>query len=594
MQKNLTGLQIIQKFHKTVPNSPGVYRMFDENNIVLYVGKAKNLYNRIKNYTDLNGLSSRIQQMIFHTKSMEIIKTETETEALLLEQDLIKQLHPKYNIMLTDNKSYPYIVISKDFPQRIFKFHGDKNKNNNLFGPFPTVYVLDQTIKLIQNLFGIRICKDTYMKNRSRPCILYQIHRCSGICLNKISDNEYIENMRRAISFLRGNTKDIVDDLSAKMMEASKNQEYETAKIYRDKISYINQAVKQNTFANINIDTDVIVVINQNNNFAIEIMSIKNGSVAGQFSFFPKYDKEVEEVDIFNEFVDKFYTDHQVPKLILTNIATSNIFDTGINVEAPQKGEKKKIIDITLKNAMLHLSREFSKSENNKKYMEEIAKLFELNKVPKRIDCFDNSHIFGTDKIGAMIVMGTSGFRKNDYRKYNIKSNVAGDDYTMMNEVLTRRYTRAKIEKTLPDLILVDGGRGQLDIAYNVIRNLDLEIPIVGIAKGENRNAGEETLYQKGHLPINLPKNNPILFFLQRIRDEAHRFAITTHRKKRSNSHFRSELDDIEGIGVVKKRNLLNHFGSVKNIINSSVSEIMKVDGINKTLAEKIYDMFHA
>lgn len=594
MQKNLTGLQIIQKFHKTVPNSPGVYRMFDENNIVLYVGKAKNLYNRIKNYTDLNGLSSRIQQMIFHTKSMEIIKTETETEALLLEQDLIKQLHPKYNIMLTDNKSYPYIAISKDFPQRIFKFHGDKNKNNNLFGPFPTVYVLDQTIKLIQNLFGIRICKDTYMKNRSRPCILYQIHRCSGICLNKISDNEYIENMRRAISFLRGNTKDIVDDLSTKMMEASKNQEYETAKIYRDKISYINQAVKQNTFANINIDTDVIVVINQNNNFAIEIMSIKNGSVVGQFSFFPKYDKEVEEVDIFNEFVDKFYTDHQVPKLILTNIATSNIFDTGINVEAPQKGEKKKIIDITLKNAILHLSREFSKSENNKKYMEEIAKLFELNNVPKRIDCFDNSHIFGTDKIGAMIVMGTSGFRKNDYRKYNIKSNVAGDDYTMMNEVLTRRYTRAKVEKTLPDLILVDGGRGQLDIAYNVIRNLDLEIPIVGIAKGENRNAGEETLYQKGHLPINLSKNNPILFFLQRIRDEAHRFAITTHRKKRANSHFRSELDDIEGIGVVKKRNLLNHFGSVKNIINSSVSEIMKVDGINKTLAEKIYDIFHA
>ena len=603
MQKKLTGLEIIRKFHKNTPNSAGVYRMLNNENKVLYVGKAKNLHKRIKNYTELDGLSDRIKRMIFETSSMEIIQTNTEHEALLLEQDLIKQLNPKYNILLKDDKSYPYLTISKEEIAKLGKFRGDKNSSNHFFGPFPSGLAVNESIKLIQSIFGLRTCKDTMLKNRQTPCLLYQIKKCSGICCNKISLSEYKSQVDQAISLLKGENKEIIDKLSQKMQSASQTRDYETAIIYRDKITYLNQILKRNTFATIDGKTDIAVIIKKENTFIIEVLISRNSITSGQYSFFPKNTENANESEILTSFFEQFYTTHEIPQTILTNItldnkedieeSLSNIKGNKVQIETPQKGDKRKIIENIIQNANLHLEHKFIEESNNKQYMEDLQKLFNLKSPPKRIDVFDNSHTFGTDKIGAMIVVGPKGFQKENYRKYNIKANIAGDDYKMMDEVLTRRYTRAKSEHTLPDLILVDGGRGQLDIAYNVIRNLELDTPIVGIAKGENRNAGEETLYKKGMRPINLAKSDPLLFFLQRIRDEAHRFAITTHRKKREKSHFKSALDDIEGIGAAKKKNLLSYFGSVKNIINSDISELLKVDGINKNLAEKIYKTFH-
>ena len=387
------------------------------------------------------------------------------------------------------------------------------------------------------------------------------------------------------------------------MRKASDERNYEKAISYRDKIAYLNQILKRNTLSAIDGKTDIIALISKADSYEVEVLFSRNSVTCGQYSAFPEHTKDMSESEILTSFIEQFYTENEIPDTIITNINIENVDDltetltsikkSKVQIEVPKIGDKKKVLDTVIQNANLHLERKFLEERDNRHYMEELAQLFELKAPPKRIDVFDNSHIFGTDKIGAMIVAGPTGFQKDNYRKYNIRSDIAGDDYKMMDEVLTRRYTRAKAEHTLPDLIIVDGGRGQLDIAYNVIRNLELEIPIVGIAKGENRNAGEETLYQKGHKPINLAKNDPILFYLQRIRDEAHRFAITTHRKKREKSHFRSALDDIEGIGDVKKRNLLNYFGSVQNIVNADISELLKVDGINKSLAEKIYKTFH-
>ena len=608
MQKTLTGLQTIREFHKNTPQTPGVYRMLNSEGKVLYVGKAKNLYKRIKNYTDFDGLTDRIKKMITETNSMEIIQTNTEYEALLLEQDLIKQLKPKYNIMLTDDKSYPYLTISRQEIPRLNKFRGDKNSLNHFFGPFPSGLAVNESIKLIQSIFGLRTCKDIMFKNRTNPCLLYQIHKCSAPCCGKISPSEYRLKVAEAIRFLKGNNKAIIDSLSNSMQKASQEQEYELAATYRDKITYINQILKKSTLSAINGKTDIIAIIQKDGQFGIEVLFSRNSITTGQYSYFPTHTNNATNIEIFCSFIEHFYINRDIPQTILTNITLPDNIkkelseqlsfihsNTHIEIDTPIRGEKKKLVDTITSNAALHLEHKFIEESNNQQYMIDLAKLFELRHPPRRIDVFDNSHIFGTDKIGAMIVAGPTGFQKNNYRKYNIRADIAGDDYKMMEEVLTRRYTRAKSENTLPDLIIVDGGRGQLDIANTVIRELNLEdqIPIIGIAKGENRNAGEETLYQRGHSPINLAKNDPILFYLQRIRDEAHRFAITTHRHKREKSHFHSSLDNIDGIGTVKKRNLLNYFGSVKNIINSTPTELTKVKGIDKSLAEKIYKTFH-
>ena len=592
MLKNLKGIDLIKKIHMTTPKTPGVYRMLDNNGVVLYVGKAKNLYNRIKNYTDLNGKTSRIQQMILNTYDLKIITTETENEALLLEQDLIKQLKPKYNIMLMDNKMYPYLCITKENIPRICKYRGVKNKHNHFFGPFPSVYAVDESIKMIQKIFRIRSCKNSVMNNRTKPCLLYQIKMCSGICCQKIALGNYKQDIEKSLSFLNGNNTNVISDLSNKMLEASKKQDYEEALIFRDKISYLNKILKKRIISNLTGKIDIIAIAQQNNKYSIEVLQTNNGIVISQYSFFPTINTEIDYIELFYWFIDNFYIDKIKPSLILTNVATNENY-AGIKIESPQKADKKKLVSQIYANAVLNLNNYLLEKGQNKQYINQIEKLFSLSKPIKRIDVFDNSHIFGTDKVGVMIVAGLNGFQKNDYRKYNIKSDIAGDDYAMMYEVLNRRYKSAKLENTLPDLIVVDGGKGQLEIANNIIENLDVDIPVIGIAKGENRNAGEETLYKKGFEPVNLAKNDPLLFYFQRIRDESHRFAVTTHRKKRANSHFKSVLDDIDGVGNVKKKALLNYFGSVKNIINASVDEISKIEGINKILANKIYNTLH-
>ncbi|MBD5405442.1 excinuclease ABC subunit UvrC [bacterium] len=604
MIQKATGLEIIRNFHKNTPNSPGVYRMFDENGKVLYVGKAKNLHKRIKNYTELDGLSERIKKMIHETRKMEIIQTNTENEALIVEQDLIKKLNPKYNILLKDDKSYPYLTISKDEFPKLGKFRGDKSSAFHFFGPFPSSAAVNEGIKIIQSMFGIRTCRDTMFKNRQSPCLLYQIKKCSAPCCLKIQPAQYREQVDKAISFLKGENKTLIDEFSKKMQTASQNRDYETAIIYRDKISYLNQILKKSTFSSLDNDTDIICIVGRDNVYEIEVFFSRKSIICGNFSYFPTKTQNATEEEILYAFIEQFYSERDIPKLILTNInlpltkteleeTLSEIKGSKVEIDTPQKGEKKKIVDNIISNANAHLEHKFITEINQKKYMDDMQKLFELKTSPKRIDVFDNSHTFGTNKIGAMIVVGPQGFQKDNYRKYNIKSDILGDDYKMMEEVLTRRYTRAKAENTLPDLIIVDGGKGQLDVAHHVLRRLELTTPLVGIAKGENRNAGEETLYQMGKEPINLAKNDPTLFFLQRIRDEAHRFAITTHRERRAKSTFRSALDDIEGIGASKKKALLNYFGSVKNIINANIEELIKVDGINKNLAEKIHKFFH-
>ena len=597
----------IDKLLSTVPHNPGCYLMKDKQGCIIYVGKSKNLKNRLSSYFKQSH-TGKTMMLVREIDHFEYIVTNTEMESLLLEINLIKKYTPKYNILYRDDKSYPYLTISRQEIPRLGKFRGDKNSLNHFFGPFPSGLAVNESIKLIQSIFGLRTCKDSMFKNRTTPCLLYQIHKCSGPCCGKISPTQYRLQVAETIRFLKGNNKAIIDSLSAKMQQASKALEYELAATYRDKISYINQILKKSTLSSVDGKTDIIALIEKDGQFEIEVLFSRNSITTGQYSYFPTHTDDASAPEVLASFIEHFYLDRDIPQTILTNIPLSNETrneleeqlsttknNTHVTIETPQRGEKKTLVETIVSNATLHLERKFIEESNNKQYMEDLAKLFELRRPPRRIDVFDNSHIFGTDKIGAMIVAGPTGFQKDNYRKYNIRADIAGDDYKMMEEVLTRRYTRAKSENTLPDLILVDGGRGQLDIANMVIRELELEdrVAIVGIAKGENRNAGEETLYQRGHRPINLAKNDPLLFYLQRIRDEAHRFAITTHRHKREKSHFRSALDDIDGIGAVKKRNLLNYFGSVKNIINSTPAELIKVDGIDKGLAEKIYKTFH-
>ncbi|MDE6224410.1 MAG: excinuclease ABC subunit UvrC, partial [Alphaproteobacteria bacterium] len=417
MIQKATGLEIIRDFHKNTPNSPGVYRMFDENGKVLYVGKAKNLHKRIKNYTDLDGLSERIKKMIHETRKMEIIQTNTENEALIVEQDLIKKLNPKYNILLKDDKSYPYLTISKDEFPKLGKFRGDKSSAFHFFGPFPSSLAVNEGIKIIQSMFGLRTCRDTLFKNRQSPCLLYQIKKCSAPCCLKIIPEQYRAQVDKAISFLKGENKAIINEFSEKMQIASQNRDYETAIIYRDKISYLNQILKKSTFSSLDSDTDIICLVNRDNVYEIEVFFSRKSIICGNFSYFPTKTQNATEEEILYEFIEQFYLERDIPKLILTNIPLTNIKEeleetlsgikgAKVEIDTPQKGEKKKIVDNIVSNANAHLEHKFITEINQKKYMDDMQKLFHLPNSPKRIDVFDNSHTFGTNKIGAMIVVG--------------------------------------------------------------------------------------------------------------------------------------------------------------------------------------------
>ena len=625
-----TGVEVIKKVWENAPITPGVYRMFDKNGRLLYVGKAKNLRNRIKNYTDLKGLSRRIQDMVLSTASMEIVEVKTEYQALLLESDLIKSLKPKYNILLKDDKSYPYLVITKEDIPRLQKFRisgMEKKKTDDkyYFGPYASIGDINEAVKLLQKAFGIRICSDISLKNRVRPCILHQIKRCMAPCMigknffasDDLSRDDYISSVKNAVSFLLGKSSDLIDELKKEMQNFSSKMMYERAKDIRDKIELISSLQQQKSLYNLTDDNvDIIAVykddtlsIKNSAFFSIHIVFIRNSMISGSFDFFPSNADNASEFDVLMAFINQFYSEQNssaLPKEIWISSDFDNSDENNLNIKseteqllgfkiiAPKIGDKKLIVDDAVALAKQALIKHRNSLMKDEQFLIEIAKIFDISKPINHIEVFDNSHLFGKQKVGAMIVFKKdSGFTKKLYRKYNIQSDIAGDDYAMMREVLERRYTRVVEENNFPDLILIDGGRGQLFIANEVLLKLGVEIPIIGVAKGEHRNKPEETLFMRGKEPVKLDADSPLLFFIERLRDEAHRFVITTHRKKRASETFTSELDEIEGIGAKKKKALLLHFGSVKNIINKTESEIAKVDGIDKNLAKRIYDHFH-
>ena len=572
----------------SAPSSAGVYRMFAKDDGLLYVGKAKDLSARIKSYADPSRLSDRIAKMVSETARMELVQTATENEALLLEQDFIKRLKPKYNIVMRDGKSYPYLAISRAEYPRLMKFRGAKSASLRLFGPFPSGLAVNESLRAIQGIFRLRTCFDNFFKNRVRPCLLYQIRRCSAPCCGKVSKEGYAAAADGATAFLKGRDDTLLRDLSEKMEQASAARDYESAALFRDQIAYLNQMLKKSPLEGIDRDTDIVALARAGDVAAIEVLFSRRSVAAGNFSYEPEDIRGASDEEILAAFLEDFYAERERPRAILSNVATPE-------TSVPRKGDKKRALDIVFKNAEARLHRRMIEGRGAERYMAALAKTLRLPAPPARIDVFDNSHTGGTGRVGAMVVAGADGFQTRNYRRYDIRSAGKGDDLAMMDEMLGRRYSRAIAEKTLPDLVIIDGGMPQVGAARRAIARLGLDLPILGLAKSEGHDAGNETLVfaaSASAVPqaFKLPPNDPLLFYLERVRDEAHRFAITAHRAKRASNEFRSALDGIEGVGPAKKRALLNYFGSVRNIENASLDELLKVDGVSRALARRIYD----
>ena len=609
------GLSVIRSYVKRLPGTPGVYRMLNEAGDALYVGKAKNLKRRVASYTNPQRQSIRILRMIAQTASMEFIETHTEAEALLLEANLIKKLEPRYNILLRDDKSFPFIRITAghDFP-RVLKHRGAQPKEDEFFGPFASAWAVNQTLDILQRAFLLRTCSDSVFAGRTRPCLLYQIKRCSAPCVEgKVRREDYRALVDQARDFLRGKSRHIMDDLAAKMQTASDAMEYEQAAQYRDRIQAMARVSERQDVHLVKLgDADVIAAHREGGHTCIQVFFYRNGGNFGNRAYFPSQAKDAEIGEVIEAFIGQFYANKPPPKTLLlsheapghTVLEEALAVRAGhkVSVVAPQRGDKRALVDQAAANAKSALARRMAESASQRRLLETLADILELDGLPERIEVYDNSHVSGTNAVGAMIVAGPEGFTKNQYRKFNIKGDIApGDDYAMAREVLTRRFSRAlkenpdRADNSWPDLVLIDGGRGQLGIALEVFEELGVEdVPLVGIAKGPDRNAGEERLYLPGKdAPIRLGKNDPVLYFLQRLRDEAHRFAIGTHRAKRSKGLKRSQLDEVPGIGGKRKRALLNRFGSADGVASAGLSDLETVDGISRTMAKTIYDFFH-
>ena len=604
------GKEVIKKEIPLVPKLPGVYRMLNANNEVLYVGKAKNLPNRLKSYVSEKNHIIRTERMLSQTKKLEITTTSNESEALLLEANLIKKFKPRYNILLRDDKSFPFIFIgNKDKWAQIKRHRGKKNKEGFFFGPFASAGSANWTIKMIQKIFQLRVCDDTVFKNRERPCILYQIKRCSGPCVGYVKENEYKKSVEDAIEFVSGKSRKIQKSLSTQMENASENLDFEKAAILRDRIKSLNiiQSSQRVNEANL-VEADVIAGYKESGKTCIQVFFYRSKQNWGNQAFFPKHDPDEKLNEIINSFVSQFYENKSVPSSIILSeeIKEKNLIEQTltkkegkqINISVAKKGSKLKVINQAIKNAKDSLNRKLYESQNNKELFEEVAKKFNLETNINLVEVYDNSHIQGTNSIGALIAFGDEGFIKKRYRKFNIKiEKNEQDDYGMMREVLSRRFKRALQEKdnylTMPDLVLIDGGKGQYSVARETMNELGLhDIPVIAIAKGKFRNSGNETFFHNGK-EFKFQKNDPTLFFLQRLRDESHRFAISAHRAKRKKGISKSLLDQIEGIGSIRKRALLNHFGSARAVESASLDEIKSVKGVEEKVAKKIYNFFH-
>ena len=610
MTSSETGKNIIKKEIPLIAKLPGVYKMLGEKNEVLYVGKAKNLPNRLKSYVSEKNHIIRTERMLAKTKKLEITTTSNESEALLLEANLIKKHKPRFNILLRDDKSFPFIFISnKDNWPQIKKHRGKKNKEGFFFGPFASAGSANWTIKMIQKIFQLRICDDTVFKNRERPCILYQIKRCSGPCVNFIDKEDYKKSVDDAIDFVSGKSRKIQKNLSQQMEIASDELDFEKAALLRDRIKSLNiiQSSQRVNEANL-VEADVIAGYKESGKTCIQVFFYRSKQNWGNQAFFPKHDPDENLSNIINSFISQFYENKSVPvniilseeikEKLLIEKTLSKKENKQVNITVAKKGSKLKVINQAIKNAKDSLNRKLYESQNNKELFENISQKFSLNSNINIVEVYDNSHIQGTDSIGALIAFGEEGFVKKRYRKFNIKiKNNLQDDYGMMREVINRRFKRALQEKehylTLPDLILIDGGKGQYSVVREAMNELGLhEIPVIAIAKGKLRNSGDETFFHNGK-NFKFEKNDPTLFFLQRMRDEAHRFAISAHRAKRKKGLKKSLLDQIKGIGSIRKRALLNHFGSARAVESASLDEIKSVDGVEDKVAKKIYNFFH-
>ena len=667
------GAEVIRRFWQTLPHGPGVYRMLDGKGDVLYVGKAKSLKARVGSYVRGQGHSNRIARMIAETGSMEFVTTATETEALLLEANLIKQLKPRYNVLLRDDKSLPYILLTGDgdAPQ-IVKHRGSRKRKGDYYGPFASVWAVNRTINALQRAFLLRSCNDSYYENRTRPCLLFQIKRCSGPCTGEVSLDDYAALAQEARAFLSGKSNLVKDRLSTEMQQAAEVLDFERAARYRDRLAALSaiQGVQGVNTQGVE-EADVFAIDEQAGQFCVEVFFFRNFQNWGNRAYFPKADRSMTKEEVLASFLAQFYDDKPAPGVILLShdvedcellaAALSTRAEKRVEIHAPKRGERRQLLDYALRNAKEALGRRLADTASQQKLMRSVAQAFGLPKAPRRIDVFDNSHIMGASAVGAMIVAGAGGFMKTHYRTFNIKSEelTPGDDYGMMREVLRRRFGRLVKEAprqpspggggsdrasdpgwgdtasgedaggavssgnavtptrasgatsplqgevgegsdeafpAWPDLVLIDGGKGQLDAARQALAEVgvsDADVALVGIAKGRDRDAGRETFFIPGKAPLKLPPRDPALYFVQRLRDEAHRFAIGTHRAKRKRELVANPLDEIPGIGPRRKRALLHAFGTVKAIQRAALEDLAKTPGVNAATARAVYEFFH-
>jgi len=609
----LKGVARIAAYLKTLPDAPGVYRMMDAKGDVLYVGKAKSLKKRVSSYAKSGGHTERISRMISETAEMLFVTTASETEALLLESNLIKRLKPRYNVSFRDDKSFPNILLRQDhaFPQ-LLKHRGAKNVKGIYFGPFANTGAVNRTLNTLQRAFLLRSCSDSVFEARTRPCLLFQIKRCSAPCVERIDANNYGKLVGEAERFLAGKSRAVQGALVKNMEAASKALDFESAAKLRDRVRALHQmqsvqGINPSSFA----EADLFAAHNEGGETCVQVFFFRAGQNWGNRPYFPRHAGELSTGEVLEAFIGQFYDERPAPKLILLSEAIPNreLLSEALGLRAehkvaivvPERGEKRELIEMALNNAREQLGRRMAENAAQRELLEGVAETFALDTPPRRVEVYDNSHISGGHAVGGMIVAGPDGFEKAEYRKFNIKTAelAPGDDYAMMREVLTRRFSRMMKENEdakskRPDLVLIDGGPGQLAVAEQVFADLGVEdVALVAISKGAERDAGYEHFHQPGKAPFRLDQKSPVLYYLQRLRDEAHRFAIGSHRKKRSKAIGANPLDEIAGVGASRKRALLQHFGSARAVAGASLADIERVAGLSGTLAKKIYDFFH-
>ena len=624
-ETGLVGADLIAEFVKRLPNSPGVYRMFNEAGDVLYVGKARSLKKRVGNYAVGRVHSNRIAQMVRQTANMEFVTTRTETEALLLEANLIKRLRPRFNVLLRDDKSFPYILITGDHrAPAIFKHRGARARKGDYFGPFASAGAVGRTINSLQRAFLIRTCTDSVFETRTRPCLLYQIKRCSGPCTHEVSDEGYAELVREAKDFLSGKSQNVKEHMAEAMNAAAEDLDFERAAIYRDRLAALSHVQSHQGINPAGVEeADVFAIHHEGGISCIQVFFFRTGQNWGNRAYFPKADPQLSGAEVLNAFLAQFYDDKPVPRQIMLSetveelellaAALSEKAGHKVSILVPQRGEKRDLVEHVIANAREAHGRKLAETASQSRLLEGFKETFKLPYTPQRIEIYDNSHIMGTNAVGGMVVAGPEGFVKGQYRKFNIKSTdiTPGDDFGMMREVMTRRFSRLLKEEgkpdrsvevgddaafpAWPDVILIDGGQGQMTAVRAILKELDVEdcVTAIGVAKGVDRDAGRERFFALGRDSFTLPPRDPVLYFIQRLRDEAHRFAIGSHRARRKKEMVKNPLDEVAGIGPTRKRALLTHFGTAKAVSRAGINDLMAVAGISETVARLVYEHFH-